>query len=103
MDGPVDRRSGLLPPGLVQSSGIDAVEAKFVDQPKHDGLGLRIVACDRQGNATRGAPRLTALEQVPGIDVLNALITGRPSCRSTQRLSGMPFSMSLMRPSRCCG
>jgi len=44
----VSRRSGLLPPGVVQITPIDGVEAKLVDQPKHGGLGIRRIAHDRE-------------------------------------------------------
>src|SRR5260221_13260407 len=30
----VDRRTGLLPPGLVQTAGIDAIKAQFFDEPR---------------------------------------------------------------------
>ena len=44
------RCSGLLPPGVVQSAGIDGIETEFIDKLQDDGLGLRIVA--RNGAAT---------------------------------------------------
>src|SRR5690242_3139115 len=34
----VDRRTGLLPPGLVQTAGIDAIKAQFFDELQNDGL-----------------------------------------------------------------
>ena len=37
----VDRRTGLLPPGLVQTAGIDAIKAQFFDELQNDGLGCR--------------------------------------------------------------
>src|SRR5581483_9707007 len=39
----VSWRSGLMPPGIIQTTGVDRVEAKIVDEAKHDGLGLRRV------------------------------------------------------------
>src|SRR5438445_13490290 len=32
----VDRRTGLLPPGLVQTAGIDAIKAQFFDELQND-------------------------------------------------------------------
>src|ERR1700730_1329524 len=40
----VDRRTGLLPPGLVQTAGIDAIKAQFVDKLQNDGLGRAVIA-----------------------------------------------------------
>ena len=51
----VDRRTGLLPPGLVQTAGIDAIKAQFFDELQNDGLGCVVVATT--GKAMRpGAP-----------------------------------------------
>jgi hypothetical protein len=47
----VDRRTGLLPPGLVQPAGIDAVKAQLVDELQDDGLGCGVIARDGQGDA----------------------------------------------------
>ena len=33
--------SGLLPPGVVQSAGIDSIETEFIDKLQDDGLGVR--------------------------------------------------------------
>ena len=37
----VGGRSGLLPPGVVQNSTVDRLEAKIVDEAEHRGLGVR--------------------------------------------------------------
>jgi hypothetical protein len=31
--GSVYRRTGLLPPGLIEPAGVDAIETEFVDEP----------------------------------------------------------------------
>ena len=49
----IDRCAGLLPPGLVQPSGIDAIKAQFIDELQDDGLGCRVVAAT--GRAIRPA------------------------------------------------
>src|SRR3954464_70324 len=71
--GGVDRGAGLLPPGLVQPAGVDAVEAELVDEPQHHRLGRRVVAGDRERDPPRGAGRLTALHEVLGVDVVECL------------------------------
>ena len=67
--GGVHRCSGLLPPGVVQSAGIDSAETEFIDKLQDDGLGLCIVARNGQGNSTRRSMRPTAFEQMARIDV----------------------------------
>src|SRR5262249_41169361 len=62
--GSVHRCSGLLPPGVVQSAGIDRIETEFVDKLQDDGLGLCIVTRNGQGNSTRRSTRPTAFEQM---------------------------------------
>ena len=37
----VGGRSGLLPPGVVQITGVDWVEAEIVDETKHECFGIR--------------------------------------------------------------
>jgi hypothetical protein len=48
----IDWCAGLLPPGLLQPSGIDAVEAQFIDELQDNSLGCLVVARNRQGDAT---------------------------------------------------
>jgi hypothetical protein len=99
----VNRRAGLLPPGLIQPTGVDAVESEFVDESQHNAFGYVVVARDGQGDAPSAAFRSTELEQWCAMMLLNALTTGRPNCCSTQRLSGIPASIASIRPSRCRG
>jgi hypothetical protein len=40
----VSRRSGLLPPGVVQITTVDRVEAKIVNKAKHCRLGIQRIA-----------------------------------------------------------
>src|SRR5262249_60830566 len=49
--------SGLLPPGVVQSAGIDGIETELVDKLQDDGLSLCIVARNGQSNSTRRSTR----------------------------------------------
>src|SRR5713226_7460602 len=44
----VSRRSGLLPPGVVQITTVQGVEAKIVDEAKHCCLGVKRIAGDRE-------------------------------------------------------
>src|SRR5215510_2311372 len=46
----VSRRSGLLPPGVVQNTAIDRVEAKVINEAKHYCLRFRGIAGDRESN-----------------------------------------------------
>jgi hypothetical protein len=50
-------RAWLLPPGLIQPSAIDGVEAQFIDKLQDDGLGCLVIAGNRQGNAAGRALR----------------------------------------------
>jgi hypothetical protein len=56
-----------MPPGVVQSAGIDGIETEFVDMLQDDGFGLCIVARNGQGNSTRRSTRPTAFEQMARI------------------------------------
>jgi len=40
----VDWRAGLLPPGLVETAGINAIKAQFIDELQNDGLGCVVIA-----------------------------------------------------------
>jgi hypothetical protein len=44
----VSRRSGLLPPGVVQITTVDRVEADVVDNAKHYCFGVQRIAKDRE-------------------------------------------------------
>jgi hypothetical protein len=49
----------LLPPGVVQSAGVDRVEAEILDQVEHRGLGGWVVTADWNGDpvgVAGGAP-----------------------------------------------
>jgi hypothetical protein len=43
----VNRRSGLLTPGFIQSASIDPVESEFIDELQDDVFGLVALACRR--------------------------------------------------------
>jgi len=47
----VDWCAGLLPPGLIQTSGINAIKAKFINEFEDGSLGCRVVPGNRKGNA----------------------------------------------------
>src|SRR5215469_10658513 len=68
--------SGLLPPGVVQSAGINSIETEFVNKLQDDGFGPCIVARNGQGNSTRRSTRPTAFEQMARIDVIKRLDNG---------------------------
>ena len=70
--------SGLLPPGVLQSAGIDGIETELVDKLQDDGLSLCIVARNGQSNSTRRSTRPTAFEQMARIDVIKRF-DNRPS------------------------
>src|SRR5438552_16169372 len=53
----VGRRSGLLPPGVVQVTTVDRVEAEFVEQAKHLGLRLDSIASNRESYAASRSRR----------------------------------------------
>ena len=66
----VDRRTGLLPPGLVQTAGIDAIKAQFFDELQNDGLGCVVIARNWQGDAPGRAYRPAQFEKVSGVNVV---------------------------------
>jgi hypothetical protein len=53
-----------LPPGLVQSSGIDAIEAKLINELEDDGLCCRVIARNRQGDAPASRLSQVALSSI---------------------------------------
>src|SRR5437762_1767127 len=74
----VSRRSGLLPPGVVQITTVDRVEAEIVDKAKHRCLGVRRIADDRETDPPRRSARNALLEKAPGEDVVECLDHGTP-------------------------
>src|SRR5882724_10990396 len=74
----VCRRSGLLPPGVVQITAVDRVEAKIVDNAQHRCLGIRRIADDRESDPPRRSPRNALLEKALGWDVVERLDHGTP-------------------------
>src|SRR4249920_1649618 len=69
----VSRRSGLLPPGVVQITTVDRVEAKIVDEAKHCCLAVRRIAGDRESDSSLRSPRNTSFEKALGEDVVERL------------------------------
>src|SRR5438093_6464672 len=74
----VSRGSGLLPPGVVQITTVDRVEAKIVDEAKHGGLGVQRVAGDREGDPPMRSPRNALFEKTLGEDAVERLDHGTP-------------------------
>ena len=56
-------RAGMLPPRVGERPGVDAVEAKRVDQAQHQLFGARIVPGDGEADAPRSAGRDAARGQ----------------------------------------
>ena len=74
----VSRRSRLLPPGVVQISTIDGVEAEIVDEAKHCCLGGQRIAGDREGDPSLRSLRSALFEKAFGEDVVEGLDHGMP-------------------------
>src|SRR5262245_61128493 len=74
----VSRCSGLLPPGVVQQTAIDRVEAKIIDEAKHYCLGVRGIAGNRESNPPSCSSRDSFLEKARGEDVVERLDHGMP-------------------------
>jgi hypothetical protein len=72
------RRAGLLPPGVVQSTTVDRVEAKIVDKAKHRCLGVKRVADDRASYPPLRSAWNTLLKKALGEDVVECLDHGMP-------------------------
>ena len=66
----VDRRTGLLPPELVQAAGIDAIKAQLFDELQNDGLGCVVIARNWQRDAADRACRPAQLQKVSGVNVI---------------------------------
>jgi hypothetical protein len=69
----VSRRSGLLPPGVVQTTTVDRVEAEIVDEAKHRGPCVQRIAEDRESYTARRSPRNALFEKAFGVDVVERL------------------------------
>ena len=69
----VNRRSGLLPPGSVQITTVNRVEAKIVNEAKPCCLGVQRIACDRESDPPLRSPRNALCEQAFGEDVVERL------------------------------
>src|SRR5258706_6891843 len=74
----VSRRSGLLPPGVVQITTVNRVEAKIVDEAKHYRLGVQGIAGDREGDPPVRSFRNALLEKALGEDIVERLDHGTP-------------------------
>src|SRR5437762_13910718 len=59
----VGGRSGLLPPGVVQITTVDWVEAELVDEAQHRCLGVRRIAGDRESDPARRSSGSALREQ----------------------------------------
>src|SRR6202035_1751809 len=72
----VSRRSGLLPPGVVQLTTVDGVEAEIVDEAKHCCFGVRRIAGDRESDPSRHSSQNSLLAKARGEDVVERLDHG---------------------------
>lgn len=89
----IRRRSGLLPPGVVQITAVDRVEAKIIDKAKHCGLGVQRIAGDRKSNPPRRSPRNALLEKALGEDVVECLDYGTPELLRDPLAPALPASI----------
>jgi hypothetical protein len=74
----VSWRSWLLPPGLVQITTVDRVEAEIIDETKYCGLGIRRIAEDRKSDPPLRSSRNPFLKKARGEDVVERLDHGTP-------------------------
>ena len=74
----VSRRSGLLPPGVVQIATVDRVETKIVDEVKPCCPGVHRIAGDRESDPLFRSPRNALFEKAFGEDVVERLDHGTP-------------------------
>jgi hypothetical protein len=72
----VSRRSGLLPPGVVQLTTVDRVGAEIVDKAKHRCFGALRITGDREGFPSRHSSQNSLLEKARGEDVVERLDHG---------------------------
>jgi hypothetical protein len=68
--GAVDRRAWLLPPRLIDSTRIDAIESEFINQSQHHGLGALVIARDRQRDPARSACGFSRTQQMRCVNVI---------------------------------
>lgn len=76
--GAIDGRPGLLSPGLVERSRVDAVEAELVDEGQDHGLGEGIVAGDGESDPILRSFRPAPLRQGVRSDVVEHFHHGSP-------------------------
>ena len=69
-------RAGMLAPRVGERPGVNAVEAKCVDQAQHQFFGMRIVPSDGEANAPRSAGWGAARGQAGNDDVVERLDYG---------------------------
>jgi hypothetical protein len=74
----VSRRSWLLPPGIIQITTVDRIEAKIVDEAKHCCLGVQRIAEYRESDPPLRSPRKAFFEKAFGEDVIEGLDHGAP-------------------------
>src|SRR6201997_2730187 len=74
----IDGRPGLLSPGLVERSRVDAVEAELVDEGQDRGLGQGVVAGDGESDPILRSFRPAPLRQEVRSDVVEHLHHGSP-------------------------
>jgi hypothetical protein len=73
----------------------------FINKPLDDRLSSLVIACDRQGDAAGRPSRLAHFAQMFRFNIVQSLYHRPVQLTFNQRLSGMPFSISAIRPSRC--
>src|SRR5690606_15258769 len=69
----VARRAGLVPPRVLEASGVHRIEAELVDKLHHLRAGVRRIAGDGQGDAIRRALRPRLLDEVRRVDVVERI------------------------------
>jgi hypothetical protein len=69
----VHRRSGLLPPRLVEPAGVDRVEAEILHEPHHHSLGARVIPRDRKRDPAPRPLRLVPRSQTLSPNVVEGL------------------------------
>src|SRR6478735_3790719 len=66
-------RAGLLPPGIGEGTGIEAVESEFVDEPQHELLVAGLIARHCEANSFLGPRGNTAAAEARRDDVVEPL------------------------------
>src|SRR5690606_40113264 len=69
----VDRGARLLAPRLVQPTGVDRVEAEFVDEPHDHALRRVVIPRHGESDAAGAAARLAAMHEVARLYVVERL------------------------------